>query len=301
LIHFYKRTMSFFNFGPSPTKSSGHGQQSSSSDFNMFGAGSPDPLFGGQEGTTGGSFFGGPGESGGSIFGSAGLATPMKQEQGSGQGNDITPPLKKQRPESSQLRTKQTSSVQMPGNPKTAAYPTKQHLAQEKLTKNMPVDNDVHEAPSSSEPSKTPGLPQYLRENPDQTKASAVYQDPSTASFKVQDQPTSAQSSILKNAEKPKLLVPSVEILTPTEKDGGHMPADQIFRDLLDMQRQHLSELLPELKASDEKSGQVLDSAMLVLKEVDNYSEKLAGIKQQYISRLSQVSSFLKMIPKHEK
>ena len=94
-----------------------------------------------------------------------------------------------------------------------------------------------------------------------------------------------------------------MEILAPRdrEKDGGHMPADQIFKDLLNMQRQQLSELLPELKASDEKSGQVLDSAVLVLKEVDNYSEKLAGIKQQYISRLSQVSSFLKMIPKHKK
>ena len=77
------------------------------------------------------------------------------------------------------------------------------------------------------------------------------------------------------------------------------MPADQIFKDLLNMQRQQLSELLPELKASDEKCGQVLDSAVLVLKEVDNYSEKLAGIKQQYISRLSQVSSFLNMIRKH--
>ena len=158
--------MSFFNFGPSPTKSSGHGQQSS----NMFGAGLPDPLFGGQEGTSGGSFFGGPGEPGGSIFGSAGLATPMKQEQGSGKGGDITPPLKKQRPKSSQLRTNQTSSVQMPGNTKTAAYPTaKQHSAEEKFTKNRPVDNDVHGAPSSSVPSKIPGLQQYLRENPDQT------------------------------------------------------------------------------------------------------------------------------------
>ena len=191
--------MSFFNFGPSPTNSSGHGQQSS----NMFGAGLPDPLFGGQEGTSGGSFFGGPGEPGGSIFGSAGLATPMKQEQGSGKGGDITPPLKKQRPKSSQLRTNQTSSVQMPGNTKTAAYPTKQHSAEEKFTKNRPVDNDVHGALSSSVPSKTPGLQQYQKENPDQTKASAVYQDPSTASVKVQDQPTSAQSSVLKNAEKP--------------------------------------------------------------------------------------------------
>ena len=60
-------------------------------------------------------------------------------------------------------------------------------------------------------------------------------------------------------------------------------------------------ELLPELKASEELSEHVLDNAMLVLKEVDNYGEKLAGIKQQYCSRLSQVSSFLKMVPKHEK
>ena len=280
--------MSFFNFGPSPTKSTGHGQHSSNSDFNMFGAGSPDHLFcEGQEGTSGGSIFGGPGGSSGSMFGSAESATPMKQEQGSGQGDHITPLLKKQRHESSHSRTNHTSSVQMPGNPTTATNPINHYSTQEKLTKNMP--GDAHGVPSSSEVNMTPGLPQYHRENLDPIKINTT-----TVTAKVQDELTSAQCSILKEEEKSL-------VVEPRKEDGDLMPADQIFKDLLNKQKQQLFEFLPELKASDEKSRQVLDSAMLVLKEVDNYGEKLAGIKQQYSSRLSQVSSFLKMIPKHEK
>jgi len=291
--------MSFFNFGPSPTKSSGNGQQSSNNDFNMFGVGTSGSLFGGQEeGTSGGSIFGGPEESGVSMFGSAGFDTPMKQEpdSGSGQGDIVTPPMKKQRPEVSNSRTNQTSDVNMSDIYKLTANPTKHHSTQESFNKRAAVDTHVHVhgAPSGSVPSMIPELPQNHRDDPEQAKASTVFHNPTSAPTKVQDKPSSVQSSVLKEEVLPKTLVPKKE-------DGDFKPADQIFKDLLNRQRQQLSELLPELKATDERSEQVLDNAMLVMKEVDNYSEKLAGIKQQYCSRLSQVSSFLKMIPKHEK
>jgi len=288
--------MSFFNFGPSPSKSSGQGQQSSNSDFNMFGAESTAQLFGGQEGIPSDrSIFGGNGESGGSKLGSAGFAAPVKQEQGSGQVGDITPSLKKQRLEASNPRTNQSSGVHMSGNQNTTAHPSKHHLRQEEFIKKA-VDVNLHGngVPSSSEPSMTPGYPHLHRENPDQTKGSDVFHDPTTAPSKVQAKPNSDQNVVVMEEEQPK-------ILTSGKEDGDLMPADQIFKDLLNKQWQQLSELLPELKASEEMSEQVLDNAMLVLKEVDDYGEKLAGIKQQYCSRLSQVSSFLKMIPKHEK
>ena len=66
------------------------------------------------------------------------------------------------------------------------------------------------------------------------------------------------------------------------------------------MQKQELSELLPRMRDGEERSEQILDSAKLVLKDVANYGEKLAGMKQQYCSRLNQVSSFLMKIPKAE-
>jgi len=284
--------MSFFNFGLSPTKSSVQGQQSSSSNFNMFGAESPGPLFEEQGGTTNESIFGGNGESGGSMFGSAGFATPMKQEHGSGQVDDITPSLKKQRLEASHPRTDQSSGVHMSVNHNTTANPS----TQEKFLKKA-SDINVHHghgAPSSAEPSMAFENPQKNKENPDPTKGSVVFYNPTTAPAKVQAKPSSVQNSVVMEQEMSKILAPGKE-------GGDFMPADQIFKDLLNKQWQQLSELLPELKASEEKSEQVLDNAKLVLKEVDNYSEKLAGIKQQYCSRLSQVSSFLKMVPKHEK
>jgi len=284
--------MSFFNFDPSPTKSSGHGQPSSNSEFNMFGAESAGQLFGGQEGISGGSIFGGKEESGGSLFSSVGVATPMKQEYGSGQGNNITPPLKKQRPEASYSTTNQRSGADMSGIHITANSITP-HSTEEKLTKKAVVDTKVngHGAPPSCEPSMVPGFPQHQRDNAAQTQASAVFHDQTTAPAQVEDKPSSVQRSVVKEEEA----------LDLAKEDGDLMSADQIFKDLLIKQRHQLMELLPELKASEEKSEQVLDNAMLVLQEVDNYSEKLAGIKQQYCSRLSQVSSFLKMIPKHEK
>jgi len=289
--------MSFFNFGPSPTKSSGHGQPSSNSEFNMFGAESAGQLFGGQEGISGGSIFGGTEESGGSLFSSVGVATPMKQEYGSGQGNNITPPLKKQRPEASYSTTKQRSGADISGIHITANSTTP-HLTEEKLRKKAVVDTKVNGlgAPPSCEPSMVPGFPQHQRDNAAQTQASAVFHDQTTAPAQVEDKPSSVQRSVVKEEE-----IHRHQALDHEKEDGDLMSADQIFKDLLNKQRHQLLELLPELKASEEKSEEVLDNAMLVLQEVDNYSEKLAGIKQQYCSRLSQVSSFLKMIPKHEK
>jgi len=283
--------MSFLNFGLSTAKSSGHGQQSSNSDFNLFGAESAGPLFEEQGGTSDGSFFGGNGELGGSKFGSAGFGAPMKQEHGSGEVDDITPSLKTQRLEASNPRTNEISGVHMSAaNHNTTANPSTQENFMKKASD---INEHGHGAPSSAEPNMTFEYPHHNRENPDQTKGRAVFYEPTTAPAKVQAKPSSVQNSVVMEQEMSKILAPGKE-------GGDFMPADQIFKDLLNKQWQQLSELLPELKASEEKSEQVLDNAKLVLKEVDNYSEKLAGIKQQYCSRLSQVSSFLKMVPKHD-
>merc|ERR1712179_17229 len=182
------------------------------------------------------------------------------------------------------MGTNQISGVYMSADPSTQ---------KNFMKKASDINEHGHGAPSSAEPSMAFENPQKNKENPDQTKGSAVFYNQTTAPAKVQAKPSSVQNSVVMEQEMSKILAPGKE-------GGDFMPADQIFKDLLNKQWQQLSEPLPELKASEEKSEQVLDNAKLVLKEVDNYSEKLAGIKQQYCSRLSQVSSFLKMVPKHD-
>jgi len=79
------------------------------------------------------------------------------------------------------------------------------------------------------------------------------------------------------------------------------MSAEVVLKDMIDMQKQQLYELVPRMKRSEEMSEQILTSASLVLRDVTNYKKKLAMTKQLYCSRLSQVSSCLGMIPKTEK
>ena len=83
------------------------------------------------------------------------------------------------------------------------------------------------------------------------------------------------------------------------EEDEGIL-ADIVFKELINMQKQQLSELLPRMREGEEKSEQILDSARLMLKDVVNYGEKLDRMKQQYCNRLNQVSRFLMKIPKAE-
>jgi len=119
-----------------------------------------------------------------------------------------------------------------------------------------------------------------------------AWQGPGTA--KVQNINSSVQSSVLKEEGRNK---PTHD---DTKEGEDEAPADALLKDLIDMQKQQLCELLPGMRKGEEKSEQILDSARLVLKDVSNYGVKLAGVKQQYCSRLSQVSSFLRMIPKTE-
>eukprot|EP00092_Neocalanus_flemingeri_P041733 GFUD01045454.1.p2 GENE.GFUD01045454.1~~GFUD01045454.1.p2 ORF type:complete len:218 (-),score=88.03 GFUD01045454.1:86-739(-) len=114
------------------------------------------------------------------------------------------------------------------------------------------------------------------------------------APAKQQNMSSSVQSSVLQ--EKTKVTGDAKS----KEEDCEDIPADALLKELLNMQKQQLTELLPELREREENSEQILDSAGLVLKDITNYGEKLSGIKQQYCSRLSQVSSFLRMIPKTE-
>jgi len=111
-----------------------------------------------------------------------------------------------------------------------------------------------------------------------------------------QQKPSLAQTPV--QSEKTSVAASDAKTMDDASEDVP--PADALLRELLVMQKEQISGLLPELRGQDEKSDQILDSAGLVLKEITNYSEKLSGIKQQYCSRLSQVSSFLRMIPKTE-
>lgn len=85
------------------------------------------------------------------------------------------------------------------------------------------------------------------------------------------------------------------------DDEDDEMSADVLLKDMIDMQKQQLYELVPQMKRSEDMSDQILSSASLVLRDVTNYGEKLAVTKQLYCSRLSQVSSCLRMIPKTEK
>jgi len=243
--------MNFLNFGTSPTKSfSGHAQQHSNNELNVFGAASSGHLFGGNDDISGGSFFGGNGESQASLFGSTDLATPMKQEQRSGQGDDFTPPVKKQKPGTPRLETNPTS-LPAAGNVKEPS----------KTSEDSKLMCGAG-APNFSGPSSVQGFPQF------------------------------------EEANKPRIEDPEFKVIDEVKTVG--VPADELFKELLSMQRQQLSAMLPDLKEGEEKSDQVLESAMSILEEVTNYSEKLSGIKQQYSNRLNQVSSFLRMMPKPE-
>ena len=116
--------------------------------------------------------------------------------------------------------------------------------------------------------------------------------------------PSSVQGfSQFEEENKPRVEDPESKIIQRSFVDEVKtvaVPADEIFKELLSMQKQQLSAMLPEVKEGEEKSDQVLESAMRILEEVTTYSEKLSGIKQQYSNRLNQVSSFLKMMPKPE-
>jgi len=146
-------------------------------------------------------------------------------------------------------------------------------------------------------PPNTQGLTQQQGFGSAEAEPIPAYIGQFPAQIQEQQKLSEVQSSV-QMEEKTNVAAP--EVKTKDDASEDIPPADAILKELLNMQKEQLSELLPELREQDEKSEQILDSAGLVLKEITNYSEKLSGIKQQYCSRLSQVSSFLRMIPKTE-
>ena len=316
--------MSFFNFGPSPTKSSDASNSGDANgDFNTFGGGAAGtPSFFGRGivepvDSSAGSFFSGSpgtGKAGGSMFGSAESGTRQQEDANSGHAkhglpeeiSQPPPAVKKIKPEDpSQSSTpwgappsaSNASSTANPGHSPTSSWgppsvtstvrpsPTAPWVAppvtkpftssnQEAQSQNHHQGRPDYEAASMS--SQMPPVHNYY-----QTQARAPPQGKSPA---VLD--SSAHSSALREEKK-------------GEED--EMPADILLRDMIDMQKQQLCQLIPQMRRGEEISDQILNSARLVLSDVTNYGEKLAVTKQLYCSRLSQVSSCLRMIPKTEK
>jgi len=142
----------------------------------------------------------------------------------------------------------------------------------------------VCEAPSSSMSNQKPPVQSYSS-----TESCHSYQPAPADSNHVSD--NSAQGSALREKTG-----------NDTKKDeDDEGSAEALLRDMIDMQKQQLYNLVPKMKRSEEMSEQILTSTSLVLRDVTNYGEKLSVTKQLYCSRLSQVSSFLRMVPKTEK
>jgi len=308
--------MSFFNSfgGQSPSKADSESPHPGPGDFNMFGCSSKEsgsgPFFGGAEDSSGGSFFGsgpGAGESGGSSLSTNGFGTPRKPGEQNpapsifGPPEDVTTPAKKFKPDTTQPRYQQpsipstgTQWAAKPGLPdtqQTQSYgqsaPTQGRPSTGPPKAQVPHSQSTQAMFHNSSLAQTPGTAQHAQE-----VGRGAWQ--SSAPAKMQNINISAQSSVLNEEGTNK---PAHDDTKEGEED---LPADALLKDLIDMQKQQLCELLPEMRKGEEKSEQILDSARLVLKDVSNYGVKLAGVKQQYCSRLSQVSSFLRMIPKTE-
>eukprot|EP00092_Neocalanus_flemingeri_P087366 GFUD01110250.1.p1 GENE.GFUD01110250.1~~GFUD01110250.1.p1 ORF type:complete len:150 (-),score=60.28 GFUD01110250.1:59-508(-) len=92
----------------------------------------------------------------------------------------------------------------------------------------------------------------------------------------------SDQSSVLEEEVKVNLDAKT------TDDDSEDIIADILPYELINMQKDQLSELMPELREREEQAEEMVDSAGLVPKDITNYSEKLSVIKQQYCSRLCQ-------------
>ena len=287
--------MSFFNFGPSPTKSAdGSSQQGANNEFNMFGSSSSASMFGAPEDNSGGSFFAagpGSGDSGTSMFSSSGFGTPMKQGELKsapasamfGQAEDNSTPAKKMKTVADELVSPPPTK---PGINQPQHYSHSPRPASGQLASQMPSDQAKPKPETQSYPLTTG----HSQKASPETKEGFT---PGQVTSMLKSRPSSVQSSVLKE-EKGKTYL--------SFKKGGEddIAADVVFKDLIEMQKQQLYELLPKMMEGEEKTEQILDSARLVLKDVSNYGEKLAGMKQQYCSRLNQVSSYLRMIPKSE-
>jgi len=332
--------MSFFNFGSSPAKpGAGSSAQSGggSGDFNMFGNGedsSSGAFFGGAENVTGGSFFGpahAVGVGGNAFFGSAGFGTPNKNSMEQKTSTSFGPPTdlstaatpaKKMKSETHKQATlsapspavsvhQQTPQTTLWSNHGPTIGSKQQQLAPTTPAGTRSSTKDDHQANLKVQDYKLEpaGFSTQLPINhdlnmqaPQQSRVGSAEGHPVQKippQVRQQEKMSHAQSSVL-TEEKTKVVAPT-DVVTKDDSCENIPPSDALLRELLNMQKEQLAELLPVLREHDEKSGQIMDSAGLVMKEITSYSEKLSGIKHQYCSRLNQVSSFLRMIPKTEK
>ena len=282
--------MSFFSSfgGQSPSNAESEVPHPGPGDFNMFGCSSSSKesgsgaFFGGAEDSSVGSFFGsgpGAGEPGGSQNSAPSMFGPPE---------DVTTPAKKFKPDPSQPRYQQLSIPSAGTQSYGQGAPTQGRPGTGPPKPEVPPSNSQAMFHNSSlAQTEAKQAPPHAQE-----AGRGAWQSPAPA--RMQNINSSVQSSVLKEDGTNK---PAHD---DTKEEEDDLPADALLKDLIDMQKQQLCELLPEMRKGDEKSEQILDSARLVLKNVSNYGVKLAGVKQQYCSRLSQVSSFLRMIPKTE-
>eukprot|EP00092_Neocalanus_flemingeri_P041735 GFUD01045456.1.p1 GENE.GFUD01045456.1~~GFUD01045456.1.p1 ORF type:complete len:315 (-),score=120.28 GFUD01045456.1:180-1124(-) len=313
--------MSFFNFGSSPGKA----PEGSIGDFT---GGS---FFGGVDDKTGGSIFGGSGgETGGSVFGSSSIFRPpgdlsstTSAKKTRTEPNGPTPPKTSSWGAPPPTKPGMSKNQQSQSYGQLQNYPQGHHKAishpqmykQEStgytspptIGNTQPATEGYTSSPSNGSiqtPTTGYSQPPYpghtvapIYNNIGHSQSLGYSQAPPEIKVPTpakQQNISSVQSSVLQ--EKPKVIGEAKS----NEEDCDDISADALLKELLNMQKEQLTELLPELREREEKSEQILDSAGLVLKDITNYGEKLSGIKQQYCSRLSQVSSFLKMIPKTE-
>jgi len=84
-------------------------------------------------------------------------------------------------------------------------------------------------------------------------------------------------------------------------KNSSPFSSDVFFKDLIDVHKQELAGLIPNLKKMDDNAEHSIERTMLVSSEIMGYMEKLGATKQAYCSRLSQLSGFLRTIAKNDK
>ena len=255
--------MSFFEPGPSPTKSAEDG-------FNMFGSknsfSSP-----------------GSGQPGSSIFSSAGFGSPSNEEgqnlsPAAGQAGEIPTPAKK-RAATSHPQTTRPAGI--PWGAPPPARPGQPDSQQSSQAHSLPMTSQMAQGQTNPEQAETP--------HPSVHRQGGYNHGPGPATVEI-------QNISYTDLEEERKMENNINYKKSGEDEG--ILAGIVFKDLINMQKKQLSELLPRMREGEEKSEQILDSARLVLKDVVNYGEKLEGMKQQYCSRLSQVSSFLMKIPK---
>ena len=72
-------------------------------------------------------------------------------------------------------------------------------------------------------------------------------------------------------------------------------PLSDVMRDAIEEVRSKMLAMIPDVKRQEEASDSIMGRATVLEADINNYREQLAGVKHEYTSRLSQLSSILTM------